>query len=119
MLRFLKNWTLPVAIVVGVGLYFIFALTPQLDAAGERLEPIIERLLPTTIFLTLFVTFSKVDFHNMRLRRWHYWLFLAQFLLIGIIDQLCEVCIDLGKDRFRRYEHIGHVSSYTFNDVFL
>ena len=89
MLRFLKNWTLPVAIVVGVGLYFIFALTPQLDAAGERLEPIIERLLPTTIFLTLFVTFSKVDFHNMRLRRWHYWLFLAQFLLIGII--LCVI----------------------------
>ena len=89
MLRFLKNWTLPVAIVVGVGLYFIFALTPQLDAAGERLEPIIERLLPTTIFLTLFVTFSKVDFHNMRLRGWHGWLFLAQFLLVGII--LCVI----------------------------
>ena len=89
MLRFLKNWTLPVAIIVGVGLYFIFALTPQLDAAGERLEPIIERLLPTAIFLTLFVTFSKVDFHNMRLRRWHGWLFLAQFLLIGII--LCVI----------------------------
>ena len=85
MLRFLKNWTLPVAIAVGIGAYLLFALTPQLDVAGDRLYPIVARLLPTTIFLTLFVTFSKVDFHKMRLRGWHGWVFLAQLLLIGAV----------------------------------
>lgn len=93
MLRFLKNWTLPVAIAVGIGAYLLFALTPQLDATGDALYPIVERLLPATIFLTLFVTFSKVDFHRMTLRGWHAWVLLAQIVLIVIV-LFAILCID-------------------------
>lgn len=85
MLRFLKNWTLPVAIAVGIGAYLLFALTPQLDAAGDALSPVIEHLLPATIFLTLFVTFAKVDFHRMSPRGWHLWVLLAQFVLTALV----------------------------------
>ncbi len=85
MLRFLKNWTLPVAITVGVGLYLLFALTPALQSAGDVLGPILEKLLPATIFMTLFVTFSKVDFHLMRLRRWHLLILGAQLALVALL----------------------------------
>ena len=85
MLSFLKNWTLPVAITVGTVAYLVFALVPELDAAGDALCPVFETLLPITIFLTLFVTFSKVDFHLMRLRRWHLYILLTQLLLIAAL----------------------------------
>ena len=88
LLRFLKNWTLPVAIAVGTVCYLLFALTPSLDAAGDALLPFFETLLPLTIFLTLFVTFSKVDFHLMRLHRWHFFILLAQLILVALITLL-------------------------------
>ena len=85
LLRFLKNWTLPVAIVVGTTLYLLFAFTPALASAADVLGPILEQLLPVSIFATLFITFSKVDFHLMRLRSWHVVIIIVQLLLVGII----------------------------------
>lgn len=84
MLSFLKNWTLPVAIAVGTALYLLFAYVPALEAPSQVLGPLCETLLPITLFLTLFVTFSKVDFHLMRLRRWHLLVLTAQLLLIAL-----------------------------------
>lgn len=82
---FLKNWTLPVAIAVGSLFYLVFAFVPALDAVGDALLPIFEILLPFTIFLTLFVTFSKVDFHLMRLHRWHFYILCAQLFLVVLL----------------------------------
>lgn len=90
---FLKNWTLPVAIAVGTVSYLVFALEPTLDAAGDALLPFFETLLPITIFLTLFVTFSKVDFHLMRLHRWHFYILCTQLTLTAVL-----VAIILYKD---------------------
>ncbi len=83
--HFLKNWTLPVAIAVGTVSYLLFAYVPTLDAAGDALLPFFETLLPLTIFCTLFITFSKVDFHLMRLCRWHLYILLAQLLLVALL----------------------------------
>lgn len=83
MLRFLKNWTLPVAIMVGTALYLLFANVTALESAANVLGPLCEELLPVTLFLTLFVTFSKVDFHLMKLRSWHYIVLCVQ--LVGIL----------------------------------
>jgi len=85
LISFLKNWTLPTAIVIGSISYLTFAYVPALDAAGDALSPIFETLLPITIFFTLFITFSKVDFHLMRLCPWHFKVLVAQLLLIIIL----------------------------------
>ena len=85
ILTFLKNWTLPVAIIVGSVFYLLFAYVPALDAAGDTFLPLFETLLPITIFFTLFITFSKVDFHLMRLRPWHFYVLTTQLLLIGAL----------------------------------
>ena len=85
LLRFLKNWTLPSAIALGTVLYLLFARVPALQPAADILGPLCETLLPVSIFLTLFVTFSKVDFHLMRLRRWHIIILLLQLLLTMLL----------------------------------
>ena len=85
MFTFLKNWTLPSAITAGTLLYLLFAYVPELDDASAALGPLMESLLPVTIFLTLFVTFSKVDFHLMRLCRWHLCILTAQLLFTTLL----------------------------------
>lgn len=92
MLRFLKNWTLPVAITIGTTLYLLFAFIPQLDAAACAFGSLFDILLPITIFCTLFVTFSKVDFHLMRLRRWHLAVAAVQLLLVALLLGVILCC---------------------------
>lgn len=84
IISFLKEWTLPVAITVGTVCYLTFDLVPVLDEAGNRLAPVFDHLFPLTVFLTLFVTFCKVDFHQMRPHRWHVGVLLAQLLLVAV-----------------------------------
>ncbi len=78
------------AIAVGSISYFVFAFTPSLDAAGDALLPVFETLLPVTLFCTLFVTFSKVDFHLMRPCRWHLYILMAQLIIIGVLIGIIE-----------------------------
>ncbi len=88
IVQFLKTWTLPVAMGTGALLYALFALTPCLDAAGDRLAPWFDTLLPTFMFRVLFVTFCKVDFHKMRPVWWHLWVSLLNVLFVGVITAL-------------------------------
>lgn len=82
--RFLKDWTLPVAIAVGSFVYLTFYWVPQLDALGDTLGPIIDTIFPLAVFLTLFSTFCRVDFHQMKPHRWHIGVLLAQILLVAL-----------------------------------
>ncbi|MBR1400832.1 MAG: bile acid:sodium symporter [Prevotella sp.] len=84
LIQFLKDWTLPVAITVGTVCYLTFDLVPALDSAGNALAPIFDVIFPLFVFLTLFVTFCKVDFHQLLPHRWHVGVLAAQLLLIAI-----------------------------------
>ena len=83
MLRFLKEWTLPVAIALGTLCYLLFYYVPALDAAGKWFGPVFDVIFPFFVFLTLLVTFCKVDFHQMRPHRWHLWVLVAQIVLVA------------------------------------
>ena len=89
VVRFLKEWTLPVAIAVGTASYLLFFFVPGLDAAGSALAPVFDVLLPLFVFLTLFITFCKVDFHQMLPHRWHAGVLVAQLLLVGVVTVVC------------------------------
>lgn len=84
-IRFLKDWTLPVAIAVGTVCYLTFYYIPQLDTLGNELSPVFDTLFPISVFLTLFVTFCKVDFHQMLPHRWHVGVLVAQVLLVAVV----------------------------------
>ncbi|MCR4852939.1 MAG: transporter [Prevotella sp.] len=85
LLSFLKNWTLPVAIAVGSVCYLVFLWVPALDELGNLLGPIIDFIFPLSVFGTLFVTFCKVDFRQMRPHRWHVGVLVVQLLLVAIV----------------------------------
>ncbi len=88
IIKFLKDWTLPVSMGTGALLYLVFAYVPQLDEAALFFDPVMEAILPMFMFLVLFVTFCKVDFHKMRPVWWHLWVSIFNLLFVGIVMAL-------------------------------
>lgn len=66
MIQFIKNWTLPIAMLVG--------------AAGYRFIGALSFLSPILIFIMLLLTFSKVSIKELRLQWSHLWLLLIEIL---------------------------------------
>ncbi len=84
VLRFLKDWTLPVAIAAGTVCYLTFYYVPQLDKAGDTLGEVVDMIFPWMVFSTLFSTFCRIDFHEMRPHRWHIGVIATQLVLIAL-----------------------------------
>lgn len=105
MLNFLKNWTLPIAMLVGALSYFIIANCPPLNPAKPYLHVTISYLVPSLIFMQLLLTFCKVEPRDLLPTPWHGWLLLFQVvaasalaaLLIGIhMDNLYKEVFEGG-----------------------
>ncbi|MCQ2359898.1 MAG: transporter [Paludibacteraceae bacterium] len=78
VIGFLKDWTLPVAIVVGIGSYLAFhyaGFSPEVHYAAELGIAVLQ---PILIFLMLFLAFCHVSVRDMKIKRWHWWLLLIQ-----------------------------------------
>ncbi|MBP1616177.1 MAG: putative sodium-dependent transporter [Bacteroidetes bacterium] len=85
---FLKTWTLPASMVSGFLGYVIYKNLHFLDSTHKEVEAIINFVQPALIFLMLFVTFCKVNPHQLQLKRWHLWLVLVQtgsFALLSLL----------------------------------
>ena len=85
IVRFVKDWTLPIAMGVGTLVYLVFAYTPSLSDAATFFSPVFATILPLFMFLILFVTFCKVDFRQLRPVRWHLWVGAFQVLFVGLL----------------------------------
>ena len=89
IIRFIKNWTLPIAMLAGALSYFIYTGIPALEPTKPYVARFIDILQPTFIFAMLFITFCKVNPRELRPCRWHGWLLLIQAgcfaLLAGLL----------------------------------
>lgn len=81
-LKFLKNWTLLVAMVTGSLVYLLFHFIEPLHPIGQLYAPYNNMLLPDFMFLVLFVTFCKVDFRKLLLVKWHIWVTIQQIIFV-------------------------------------
>lgn len=98
-INFIKDWALPVGMTIGILVYLIFRSIPALDDFGNFFEPIANESLPIFLFLVLYVTFCKVDFHRMRFEMWHLWIIIIQTLMIVAIMAVLLFCIDSKSDK--------------------
>lgn len=71
IIRFLKEWTLPVSMLSGVLMYLLFDFSPLTPVTKESILDVVKVIQPLLIFLMLFLTFCKVEVRDMHLRRWH------------------------------------------------
>lgn len=85
VLSFMKRWSLLVSICFGTIVYMLFANIPVLVPFGMTVEPYMESVLPVLLFALLFVTFCKIDVHDLRLKAWHVWLELLRLALCALL----------------------------------
>lgn len=92
LLRFIKNWTLPLAMLAGTAGYFFFARVPLLAPVKPCLNGLIALLTPTLIFAQLLLTFCKVEVHELKPKAWHGWLLLFQTVSCLAVAALLVCC---------------------------
>ena len=61
LLKFMKNWTLPLAMLAGVIGYFVFANFTFLEPTKPFMNGLISFLTPSLIFAQLLLTFCKIE----------------------------------------------------------
>lgn len=88
MLNFLKNWTLPIAMLVGVLGYLAFANIEILGPTKPFVNTFVAYLTPALIFAQLLLTFCKIEPRELMPSPWHGWLLLFQFFSAALIASL-------------------------------
>jgi bile acid:Na+ symporter, BASS family len=86
LLRFLKNWTLPISMLSGVAGYFVYVSIPFLASTKPFVNEFIGVIQPVLIFTMLFISFCKVNPLDLQWKTMHVWLMLIQtgvFTLLG------------------------------------
>ena len=78
ILRFYKNWALPISMLMGVVLYFVYTSIPFLKSTSHMANRLIGILQPTLIFAMLFITFCKIKPTDLKPCRWHATLLAVQ-----------------------------------------
>lgn len=85
IIKFIKKWSLPVAICLGTAVYLLFSRVEALVPVGDVAGPVLVDFMPYGMFLILYVTFCKIKMHDMRPRAWHLWLQLARIGVSGAL----------------------------------
>lgn len=103
MLQFIKNWTLPLAMLAGVIGYFFFSSFGWTDPVKPAVRQLMAWLTPILIFLQLFLTFCKVEVKDLSPRPWVWWLLSFQLLsclavsavlIVGVTDSYLRILLE-------------------------
>lgn len=82
VIKFLRNWTLPCAMVFGATCYLIWHfLLPVSTQWRANAADIVAVVQPILIFTMLFISFCKIDIRDLRWKRWHFYGLAFQILI--------------------------------------
>lgn len=88
LIRFIKEWTLVISILVGVLAYFVYIAIPFPPAVHHFANQTVSIVQPLLLFCMLFLTYCRINPHDLKLCRWHLWILLLQagfFIALAII----------------------------------
>lgn len=92
MISFLKNWALPLAMITGAVVYFLFSGIYFLAPAKPCILSMVNFLTPTLIFVQLLLTFCKVEPKELLPGKWHLWDLLIQIFFTGALALILLFC---------------------------
>lgn len=92
LIKFLKDWTLPLAMLAGVVGYFAFAHLAFLGAVKPFVNGLVSVLTPSLIFAQLLLTFCKIEPKELVPKAWHVWLLSIQAVSCCAIALLLIGC---------------------------
>ena len=81
VIRFLKNWMLPIAMLTGVASYYIYVNIPALNGTHEAVSRLISYVQPALLFCMLFVSFCRMSIKELKPRAW-----MLELLAIQVVS---------------------------------
>lgn len=84
IIRFLKNWTLPVSMISGALAYFVCHALPLDYEVKSDILSFTEFIQPVLLFFMLFVAFCKIKPTDLKPHCWHGWLLLIQCSIFAL-----------------------------------
>jgi len=96
MLRFIKNWTLPIAMLIGTLAYLVFAKWSFLAPAKPYVNSFVSIITPWLIFAQLLLTFCQIDWKELKPKRWHLWLLMIQGFSCALTAGVL-LCVPMGE----------------------
>jgi len=89
VLAFIKEWSLPLGIVLGVIIYYLYMWIPLSDGTREVTHQVVSIVQPLLIFMMLFISFCKVNVVDLKPAPWDKWHLIIQcgsfVLLAGLL----------------------------------
>ena len=85
IIKFLKDWSLPLGIMTGIMVYAAFHFISFLNPLKPAASVFADHLVPLLLFVMLFFIFCKVDPKEMKVSRWHLWLAAIQIVSCAAI----------------------------------
>lgn len=76
--QFLRDWSLPIAMLGGASAYLLYRALPLPEGTNILVSSVVSVIQPTFIFAMLFVAFCKVRVSELKPSRWHLWLLAFQ-----------------------------------------
>lgn len=94
---FIRNWTLPLAMLAGVAEYYVFVALPfGQEVHHLTYEVVAHYLQPFLLFIMLFLSFIKVSPKEMRPHWWQLWVLLVQAVCFILCSFLAMCMPDEG-----------------------
>ena len=94
IIRFAKDWTLPISMRSGVAGYFAWKAIPGHEGYSAEVNATIAWVQPILIFCMLLVSFCKVRIKEFTLKWWHLWLCLFQVSMFSLLAFVACLNID-------------------------
>lgn len=88
VIGFIKNWMLPIAMLMGVASYFLYVNIPALDGTHKAVNRAISYVQPALLFCMLSVSFCRMSIKELKPRAWMLELLAIQmvsFVVMGLL----------------------------------
>ncbi len=90
-IRFIKNWTLPIAMLIGASAYLVLGKISVFAPMKPLINNFLSYLTPSLIFAQLLLTFCKIEVRDLKPCLWHLWLLMFQLLSTLVVTSLLLV----------------------------
>lgn len=80
VVKFIKGWTLPIAMAIGIFAYFLFSRCEATYPLKPFIFSFVKIIMPLLIFVQLLLTFCKINPKDLNIKKWHVLLLLFQLL---------------------------------------
>lgn len=91
LIRFVKDWSLPIAMIVGVMSYFAFRWCHFSTEVREFANDFVSIVQPVLLFVMLYLSFCKINPKEIRIKKWHIWLALIQAVSFTLLALLVPI----------------------------